>query len=499
MSGLFDVMDGLTHEQHAEVANTVWKMQREYQLEGMHEAFAWLVAKYPTDQLQEIVAYEDTRNTALGLALGQAAIDELARRNGHGDGETLTLATAKVVTLDRVEPEDVMWLWPGRIPLGKLTIIDGDPGLGKSLVSLDVAARLSAGKPMPDGAQPDIIGPASVVLLSVEDGLADTIRPRLDLAGAVTRNVAAITSVPDAKGNDRPLVLPDDWHHIEHVVNQHAARLIVLDPLMALLGGTVNSYNDQQVRLALTPGVQLAERTGAALVVIRHLTKADGGKAIYRGGGSIGITGAARSVLLVGKDPQDETEERRIIASVKSNLGARPRSIAYRIAGGIHPSVQWLGETDHTADSLVGIPTHESPERTEILTLLKATGEPMSPQDIADRLGKNINTVQTLIRKMHDDGKVLKPAYGKYSAAPVTSDTTVKSVTSVTTVKSSRPEPNQLFTDVTDVTDVTLVTPVTVVTDLVDGIRCRACGTALYTRESIDAGQCQRCRAAGAA
>lgn len=283
--------------------------------------------------------------------------------------EPAVIHAANIVTLDAVQPETVSWLWPGRIPLGKLTVFDGDPGLGKSLASLDIAARVSAGKPMPDGTRGALSDSATVVLVSVEDGLADTIRPRADLAGADPRRIVAITSIPGADGNDRPVVVPDDWPRIEAVVTEHDARLVVLDPLMALLGADVNSYRDQDARRALLPGVQMAERTGAALVVIRHLNKGAGSSAIYRGGGSIGIAGAARSVLLVAKDPDDDTEERRIVASVKSNLSAPAPALAYRIESGAngHPYLVWEGATEHTANQLLAMLSDDRGERRDAL------------------------------------------------------------------------------------------------------------------------------------
>lgn len=263
--------------------------------------------------------------------------------------------SATTVRLDTVKPETVRWLWPGRIALDKLCVLEGDPGVAKSLSTLNIGARVTTGRAMPDGSYSDLPGPAAVVLVSVEDGLADTIRPRLDMAGADTSRVFAITGVPTSDGYERSIVLPDDWQIIFDVVAEHSARLVVLDPLMALLGGDTNSYRDQDIRRALTPGVMLAEDTGAALLVVRHLNKGNSTNAIYRGGGSIGITGAARSVMVAAKDPDDETGERRILAMTKSNLAASVPALAYRVESpdGVHPRIVWEGHTHHTANDLV--------------------------------------------------------------------------------------------------------------------------------------------------
>ena len=188
-----------------------------------------------------------------------------------------------VVSLAEVVPEAVRWVWPGRVPLGKLTLLDGDPGVGKSAVLLDVAARVSRGGAMPDGTRGDVGGPAGVVLLTTEDGLADTVRPRLEAAGADLARVVAVTGIPGGQGQGpRPVVLPRDWLEVARVVARNRARLVIIDPLMAYLDGMVNAYRDQDARQALLPLSTLAEHTDAAIVVVRHLTKSAGGSACWR-------------------------------------------------------------------------------------------------------------------------------------------------------------------------------------------------------------------------
>src|SRR5215212_145295 len=152
--------------------------------------------------------------------------------------------------LSGVEPEEVSWLWPSWLALGKLALVDGDPGLGKSAMTLDLAALVSSGKGFPDGAECE---PAGVVLLSAEDGLADTIRPRLDVAEADTSKILALATVPDENGHERFLSIPEDIPHIEKGIERVGAGLIVVDPLMAFLSGDANSHRDQDVRRALAP------------------------------------------------------------------------------------------------------------------------------------------------------------------------------------------------------------------------------------------------------
>jgi hypothetical protein len=261
-----------------------------------------------------------------------------------------------ITRLSSVEPLSLDWLWPGYIPAGMITILEGDPGLGKSLVTLDLVARVSCGRELP-GQPPGLVGkPRGAVLLSAEDDLARTIRPRLDSAGADVDRVAVVT-LRERDGTTRePVICPADLREIEKAITAVDAALLVIDPLVAYLPDTVNANRDQDVRRSLSPLADLGERTGTAIVAVRHLRKAGADNPIYRGGGSIGIIGAARAGLLVARDPDDPTGERRIIAATKNNLGPLPPSLAFTVAlrpGEPHPHIAWQGETTHRAADLL--------------------------------------------------------------------------------------------------------------------------------------------------
>jgi hypothetical protein len=267
---------------------------------------------------------------------------------------------ARVVRLADVAPEVVSWLWEGRIPLGKITVFDGDPGLGKSSMLSDLAARLSSGRPLPE--ETAGAAPADVLFIAHEDGLADTLRPRLDAAGADATRVHVVEGLAEEAGGLRLPSIPGDLYALEAVIRERAIRLVVVDPLYAYLNAGTDAYSDHNVRSALAPLATVAERTRAAVVLVRHLRKTGGASALYRGGGSIGIIGIARSGLLLAKDPDDETA--RVLACVKSNLGPPPASLVWRFAGGTPPRLEWQGHSKYSADTLVNVQANDEEGRS---------------------------------------------------------------------------------------------------------------------------------------
>jgi len=281
--------------------------------------------------------------------------------NGHrAPGYPNEPPEAVVRRVADVSARRVRWLWPGRVALGTVTLLDGDPGLGKSQLTLDLAARVSCGCRMPpeERAVPDPDRrPAGVLLLSAEDDVASAIRPRLEAAGADLTRIHVLDAV--RQGDDsRPPMLPFDLDVVEQVIRATDALLVIIDPLMAYLDPEINSYRDQDVRRAMHRLKLLAERTGVAVLVVRHLNKATGGPALYRGGGSIGLVGAARSALVVGTDPQDAA--RRILAPNKCNLAAPPASLTFGVEACADTSrIVWLGECALTADDVLARPRAE--------------------------------------------------------------------------------------------------------------------------------------------
>jgi hypothetical protein len=250
-----------------------------------------------------------------------------------------------------VEPQDVAWLWHPYIPLGKLTLLEGDPGLGKTFISLTLAAAITRGWPLlsQTGVPGDDHEPADVLYMSAEDGLADTLRPRLDAAGADVTRVHALTGwrLTDEQGKAvEGAVTLGDVPVLEQALTQVKPKLVVIDPLQAFMGAGVDMHRANETRPLLTALGNLAEKYNLAVVCIRHLNKTVGGKALYAGLGSIDFAAAARSVLQVG-----EHDGERLLAHVKSSLAPQGKSIRYELVDG---AVNWLGISDVTAEQMRG-------------------------------------------------------------------------------------------------------------------------------------------------
>jgi hypothetical protein len=298
---------------------------------------------------------------------------------------------------DQVTAQAVSWLWHRRIPLGKLLILDGDPDLGKSLIALDLCARLSTGRPFPDG-QPSS-GPANSLVLSAEDNAADTVVPRLHRLGADVQRVFVWQREGDDE--DWPWRFPAQVDRLDDALRRTEARLAVIDPIMAFLDDSVFCAGDQSVRRALAPLMQLAEKYRCSLLMHRHLTKKGGGRALYRGLGSIAFVAACRVAMIVARDRQ--TPDRCILAQVRGSLAGPQPSLAYRLtaADGELPVVDWLGVSSVSADELLtGAAPAELSQHDQAATFLQeflAAG-PRTAREIWEAAVKEDHSKRTLRR-----------------------------------------------------------------------------------------------------
>lgn len=244
-----------------------------------------------------------------------------------------------------VEEEQLEIVMPGLLVLGKLTELIGDADTGKTVVAIDLLARLTRGHPMPDGS-PGLGQPADVVFATAEDGLGDTIKPRANVAGADTRRIHTFEFVRHGDEQWFPS-FPDDVGALEHLVRSVGARAVVLDPLTAYLGSEIDAHRDHDVRRVLTPLARMATETGAAVLAVRHLNKSQTAQVLYRGSGSIGFTAAARgSMALVRPNPDRESGD-RVLAKVKYNLGPAPAPLRLTITSfDGQPVAKWLGAAE---------------------------------------------------------------------------------------------------------------------------------------------------------
>lgn len=242
---------------------------------------------------------------------------DFARKRNYTLQDGINVAMA-----EGIETEKAQWLWPGYIPSGKITILAGDPGMGKSTIAIDLVSRISCGKPLPSGGR-TISG--TCLIASAEDAPEDTIAPRLIVAEAKMSRVGVIREV---KIEDQLcfLSLPRDLNRLRKLVVARGARVLVIDPLNAFLERGTDTYKDQDIRSVLAPVENMAEETGVAVLIIAHLTKKEDSSVLYRVGGSIGFIGAARSVLAVGETNKPNL---RVLYSLKSNLAKKPQPLSY--------------------------------------------------------------------------------------------------------------------------------------------------------------------------
>jgi replicative DNA helicase len=248
-------------------------------------------------------------------------------------------SSAVVINLADVEEKPVEWLWHNRIPQGMFTLLAGDPGLGKSYLSLDIAARISRGTSWSDKTDlPENKAPlGSVIVLTAEDPLAQVVKPRLRQLGADLSKVSAIESVqindPDRGRYETAIDIANDLPALRKAIKPDT-KLIIIDPISAYYGKDTDNHRDADLRRILRPVCKLAEDTGVAILAISHLNKSATGKAIYRALGSIALIAAARTAWLLTNDPDEPESDRRLLTPCKHNILVKPTGLAFEINDG---------------------------------------------------------------------------------------------------------------------------------------------------------------------
>jgi len=257
-----------------------------------------------------------------------------------------TTAELKIISMDEIKAKEVDWLWYPYIPYGKITIVQGDPGEGKTTFVLQLSALLSKGEKLP--CVDDDNEPINIIYQTAEDGLDDTIKPRLVEAYADCSKIKVIDESKD------PLTMTDE--RIETAIAETGARLIILDPIQAYLGADVDMHRANEIRPVLQRLATIAEKYKCAIVLIGHMNKSKGAKSTYRGLGSIDFQATARSVLIVGRIKENPTV--RVIAHEKSSLAPEGDSIAFELDK--ESGFSWMGHYDISAEDLLSGTPKES-------------------------------------------------------------------------------------------------------------------------------------------
>ena len=255
--------------------------------------------------------------------------DEIDRAPDRGEHAKPNGKHLVVYNASSVDPRPIKWLWPGRLAIGKATLLGGDPGLGKSQLSIFIASTISKAEEWPcgEGKSPK----RSVVMLSAEDGVADTIVPRSMAAGADRDKINIVTAVHDEDGTGRRIFnLTQDLDALEALVMRLGdVGLVIIDPVDAYIGGNIDSHKNAAVRAVLEPISEMADRLGVAILALTHFSKQTANRAIYRFIGSIAHIGAARIAFAVVADPEDKT--RILLLHAKNNLAPSQKGLAFRI------------------------------------------------------------------------------------------------------------------------------------------------------------------------
>ena len=301
------------------------------------------------------------------------------------------LSKLKLINMQDIEVEDIEWLIYPFIPYGKITIIQGDPGEGKTTLVLQIIARLTKGEAIINEKAKQ---PINVIYQTAEDGRGDTIKPRLLSADADCSKVLVIDD------KDTPLTMRDV--RLEQAIVETKAKLVVLDPIQGFLGADVDMHRANKIRPVMKHIAELADKYKCAIILIGHMNKCSMGKSTYRGLGSIDFQAAARSVLIVGRI-KDEPEI-RVVCQTKSSLAPEAKSIAFRLSK--ENGFEWIGEYDVTADDLLSGTAKGTKKKAAIDFLEEFVLNGAKPQTEIMKLAKEKGFSEKTVRNAKDELKI---------------------------------------------------------------------------------------------
>jgi hypothetical protein len=341
--------------------------------------------------------------------------------------DTSDTTSAPGITLSDIETHPVRWLWPHRIASGKLTILEGEAGIGTSLLALTLAACISGGHPFPDGT-PGAQG--KLILIAPQSSPAAILKPRLEAAQGDPSQVLLLNTAETLDFQritlyDRPFSLPDHFSILEDTIASHHPLLVIIDPLTTIIRGSQSPINETLFQLA-----ELAERTACAILLVRHLTSQRAANSLIRDTGLPGLTAAIPTILRLIKDP--DSDQQRLLVSIKHTLSSTPAILKFRLtttAASI-PILHCLGETRPL--SLIQPDfSNLSTQRQAILRLLGESLQPLTPAAIAHQTNLSYDSVRLLLGRMVEAHEIGHPARGYYIAhqhhsldtPPATTDT----------------------------------------------------------------------------
>ena len=316
------------------------------------------------------------------------------------------------ITLSDIETRPVQWLWPQRIPSGKLTILEGEAGIGTSLLALTLAACVSGGHPFPDGAP---CSQGKVLLIAPQSSPATILKPRLEAAQGEPSQVSLLNTTETLDVQritlyDRPFSLPDHFPILEDTVARHHPLLVIIDPLTLVMHGSQSNISDMLFQLAA-----LAERTTCAILLVRHLTSQRAATSLVRDTGFPGLTAAISTILRLINDP--DSDQQRLLAGIKHTLSSAPAILKFRLAttpAGI-PILHNQGETRPFSLIKPDV-SNLSTQRQAILRLLGESLHPLTPAEIARQTSLPYDSVRLLLGRMVESREIGHPARGYYIA-----------------------------------------------------------------------------------
>ncbi|MGI9061121.1 MAG: AAA family ATPase [Ktedonobacteraceae bacterium] len=321
--------------------------------------------------------------------------------------------------------------------MGHLTYLDGDPGVGKSLLALHLAACVSSGSAMPDGTPGKQGG---VILIAPYDHASTTIKPRFEAASGDSSRVLLLNTVQHLdphteQSTARPFSLSTDFHHLETAIQRVNALLVLID-----LPISIPSQETPSVLFSLA---LLAQRTGCAIVFIRPSHSRNPDTLLPRAASSRLLVAIARSVLLL--IPDSTNEHHLLLLSTKHNLSQCPTTLTCRVTSSEQdiPTIHWLGASHTSVSTLHAQQLPLSRERQHILQVLQASPIPLGPQEIAVRTGQDYTTLRQTLHRMHAAQELISPARGLYTT-PTHPTATIETVSQPSQIREISNDPSDL-------------------------------------------------------